>query len=338
MEIYDTNVLIRVVPALMTPPTWFLNRFFPSQVEEDSEEISIDVIKGVRRVAPFVSPLMPGKMVEEQGFLTNSFKPAYVKDLRPLDGKRALKRSVGERIGGNLSPQQRIEANLNLQLTDQLDMLHRRLELMAVDALLDGKTTVTGEGFDTQIVDFLRDAALTVTLSGATRWGETGVSPAADIKSWAKTMIQKSGAHPVDLVFSDDAFEYFIKDPDVLDSIETRRGGESKIELGAEIRTGAVHKGTWGQFNLWTYNDWYIDDAGVEQPILPASTVIMGSGAIEGVRAFGSIQDEHFLYGAMAFAPRVFIENNPGVRYLLMQSAPLPIPSRVDASFCATVR
>src|SRR5260364_398710 len=29
---------------------------------------------------------------------------------------------------------------------------------------------------------------------------------------------------------------------------------------GAQIARGAVHKGRWGQYNLWLYNDWFVDE------------------------------------------------------------------------------
>ncbi|HCQ4019366.1 TPA: major capsid protein, partial [Escherichia coli] len=82
MNIFDTNVLIQVVPNLMTSQNWLLDKFFPNIVESDTEEVSIDVDVGLRRLAPFVSPLVEGKLVEARKFQTNSFKPAYIKDKR----------------------------------------------------------------------------------------------------------------------------------------------------------------------------------------------------------------------------------------------------------------
>jgi hypothetical protein len=41
--------------------------------------VAIDVDVGLRRMAPFVSPLVEGKMVESRKYQTNTFKPATSK-------------------------------------------------------------------------------------------------------------------------------------------------------------------------------------------------------------------------------------------------------------------
>ncbi|TOM57005.1 hypothetical protein CGH73_27150, partial [Vibrio parahaemolyticus] len=53
MNIFDTNVLVQVVPNLKTSQNWLLDKFFPNVVESDTEEVSIDVDVGLRRMAPF---------------------------------------------------------------------------------------------------------------------------------------------------------------------------------------------------------------------------------------------------------------------------------------------
>ena len=92
-----------------------------------------------------------------------------------FDPSAPLKRLIGETIGGNLKPMDRREAALNRALTNQVENLTRREEVMAAEALRTGKITVTGEDYATQVIDFQRDASLTQTLTGATRWGEAGL-------------------------------------------------------------------------------------------------------------------------------------------------------------------
>jgi hypothetical protein len=134
-----------------------LDVFFGQEQTEDSEEIHFDIDKSKPRLTPFVSPLVAGKVVNDEGYVTKSFKPAYAKDKRRFDPSRPLKRSIGEKIGGTLSPQQRLEANLNRTLTKQLENLTRREEVMAAEALRTGKITVAGEDYPTVAVDYLTD-------------------------------------------------------------------------------------------------------------------------------------------------------------------------------------
>ncbi|MCK8543995.1 major capsid protein, partial [Yersinia ruckeri] len=82
MNIFDTNVLVQTVPNLKTSQNFLLDRFFPNVVTSDTEFVSIDVDVGQRRMAPFVSPLVQGKLVESRRLQTNTFKPPYIKDKR----------------------------------------------------------------------------------------------------------------------------------------------------------------------------------------------------------------------------------------------------------------
>src|SRR5579863_2009011 len=152
--IYDTNVLVQVVPNLKRSTNFLLDKFFPNIVTADSEEVSIDVDIGKRRMAPFVSPLVEGKLVEQRRYQTNTFKPAYIKDKRAPDLRKPVRRQIGERIGGELTGEERMMANLMFEMADQVDMLNRRLEWMAAQALLTGTVTITGDGFPTALVDF----------------------------------------------------------------------------------------------------------------------------------------------------------------------------------------
>lgn len=336
---YDTATLVRVVRDLRQPsPQFLLRTFFPNVIEYDTEEVSIDVLVGRRRLAPFCSPLVQGQVVQSQGFSTNSFKPAYIKDKRVLDPRRPIRRAAGERLGGALTPVEREQANMVFELEDQINMINRRLEWMAANALNNGSITVTGEGFPTTVVNFNRAAGLTIALAGASRWGQAGISPSANIESWSTTVLQESGAPVTDLVFTPGAWAQFVADPVVQRSIEYPRSGGSTIDLGGGRMTGGQYKGNWGSYRLWLYNDWFVDPAdNTEKPMLTDGTVLFGSAGLEGTQAFGAIIDPEFAYGAMAYAPKSWVEKDPGRRFMMMQSAPLVIPTRVNAAGRALV-
>ena len=68
-----------------TPSSFLLDTFFPNVQTSDKEEIFFDVTDSKPHISPFVSPLLPGKVVDSGGYQTKSFKPAYVKDKRRFD-------------------------------------------------------------------------------------------------------------------------------------------------------------------------------------------------------------------------------------------------------------
>jgi hypothetical protein len=159
--------------SLLTAPQWALDSYFRTMSQSDAETINFDLILGRRRVAPFCSPLVAGKVVTAQGRQLNTFQPAYIKDKRRINPAEGLKRAIGERIGGGeLSAQERLDAYIANQLQDQIDMVNRRCEIMAVEAIRTGKVTVTGDDYPAVVVDFQRDAALTLAdLAGARQVG-----------------------------------------------------------------------------------------------------------------------------------------------------------------------
>jgi len=341
MDLFSTDRLVATVEDLRgrPAPVSLLSVFFPAIIEETSEEIHFDTEDKPRRIAPFVSPLVQGKLVESLGHTAKTFSPAYIKDKRRFDANRPLKRMMGEPLTGTLSPAQRIQMQLAMEMDDQIAMIRRRKELMASEALRLGQVTVTGEGYPTQVVSFGRDAALTVDLSGgAAEWDDAGVSPIDNIETWSLTTLQKSGAAPTDVVFTIGAWKLFKADAKFAQAVDLLRARDSSsIDIGPRVNAGLVLRGQLGNLRLWTYADWYVDTAGVEQPIIPDNWVLLASAAIEGVQAHGAIRDEEAGYQAMEFFPKSWLEKDPSARLLMMQSAPLVVPFRANASFAAKV-
>lgn len=343
---FTTAELVQVVPNLKVSQNFLLDRFFPNIVEYDTEEVAIDVDVGLRRMSPFVSPLVEGKLVEQRKYVTNKFKPAYIKDKRAPDLRKPVRRQIGERIGGELTGEERMMANLNFEMADQVDMVNRRLEWMAASALTTGTVTIAGDGFPTSVIDFGRASTLTVALTGSSRWGQTLNAQGRDtnivgqIDAWATAILKQSGAVVTDIVFTQTPWNKFLLAEGTQGAIYYPELASKGNELnpGSQIKAGAVYKGRWGQYDLWLYNDWYIDASNVEQPMLADGTIIMSGGeALMGTRAFGMIMDPRFSYRAMAYAPKTWIQDDPAQLLIMMQSAPLVIPSRVNASLCATV-
>ena len=347
-NVYDTNTLIQVVPNLKRAQSFLLDRFFPNLVVSETEFVSIDVEVGIRRMSPFVSPLVEGKLVEQRRVQTNVFKPAYIKDKRAPDLLRPVRRMIGEKIGGGMTAGERELSNLEYEMSDQVDMLTRRLEWMAASALATGTVTVAGEGFPTTIVDFGRDSTLTVAKTGGSQWTPANVlagtaSPTGDIEAWQRQVLKKSGAVVTDIIFTTSSYTGFLADPLLKGLIyyPLLSNEGNSVAIGPAIATGAIFKGKWGSYNLWVYNDWYVTDRGdgttMEVPMMTDGTVILSGPEMQGTRAFGIIKDPKFNYASLPFAPKTWLLEDPAQRILMMQSAPLVIPSRANASLAATV-
>ena len=270
-------------------------------------------------MAPFVSPLVQGKLVEQRRYQTNIFKPAYIKDKRAPDLRKPVRRMIGERIGGEMSGAEREAANLEFELTDQVDVLNRRLEWMGAQALTKGQVIVEGEGFDTVVVDFGRDPELTVGLTSAKRWTRANigtesnpgsVSPSDDVTAWATLILKKSGA-PCRTLCSRFRRQAFKQDPALKGAIVfPARAVWQPSEPRNVPGQGAKYMGRWGTYDLWIYSDWFVDDNNVEHPLLPDGGLIMSGPDLMGTRAFGMILDPEFNYQSLPFAPKTWVEKD----------------------------
>lgn len=341
MDLYSTDELRGVVESLKRPSRFLTSMFFSAVVASTSKFVHIDVQKKKRRMAPFVHPRSQGKIVETEGFFTNTIQPAYLKPKSAYDPESAIEfRTMGEALTGNLSPQQREQAWIAMTLADHLDQRDRRLEWMAAQALINAQVTITGEGFDSIVVDFQRDAGQTVALAGAARWGEAGVDPLALLRTWSFQTQKLIGSAIEDWIMEPDAFELLIQDARVLALLDNRRGGEgSNLFVGPPGSAAPQLQGRIGNWRFWTYQDWVVDPiTDVESPLLPQYQVLGTSPAIMGRQHYGAIFDRAAGYQALSFFPKMWENEDPSALYLMSQSAPLVAPWRPDASFSATVR
>lgn len=338
LDIYSTAFVNRVVDELAPVPTVFLDLFFPEVLQHDTEEVYIDKATDKPRLTPFVHPLHEGKVVDSAGYTTKSVSPAYLKDLRVHNPLKALKRRAGEQLTGSMSPAQRQQANIVADLADQRRMFMRRMEVMAIEAIRDGKATIIGEGFNA-VVDFGRDNTLTDTLTAGDKWDASAdVDIPSQLEDWSQRIADFDGS--VEAVIMDaKAWKLFSKNNKVRALLDIRKGDISSLIISPEtaVRAGVQYKGMLGNFPVWVYSGSYIDPAdGLTKKYMPDNTVVLAGRRVEGVRHFGAIMDVDVLVAREMYA-QTWTERNPSRRMLMMESAPLLVPYRPNSSMKVTV-
>lgn len=346
IDVYSTQVLNKVVDNMPDKTTFLVDMFFPETIVSDDETIMFDTTNGRKLIAPFVSPLAEGRIVADLGYETDSFRTAYVKDKRFFDPKKGSKRTPGEKIGGSLSPMQRIDKAIKANLNEQIDMISGRMEVMAGQILRTGTLTISGERYPTKVLDFKRRANNTVVKTSTARWGESGVSPVTDVETEAQEMSDATGYQPTDVIFGKEAWKLFKVDllaagnKDQFDNT-LKNLTMSEIARGyvSQPRDGVTYRGRSGYLSFWTYTGSYTDpETGSTVSTIGDYDVIIGGASIEGVRHFGAIQD----FAAGLQARQYFVKSkehfDPSRLEFLMQSAPLLVPYRRDNVKCLTVR
>lgn len=351
MDIFSTYYLNGVIVQNIRPMAKLFMQFFPSVIQSDKEEIITDYTKNHRaRLTPFVHPMAKGKVVEGLGYSTKSLKPAYLKDIRAHYPHKYQKRMAGENFGGTMTTEQRMKAAIAADIQDQRDMLENRLEVMAAEAVIHGTATIKGEGFDSK-VEFGRSASTFVTLSGTSAWNHADMTLGkifGHLEDLAEQMRDHSGAVPNVFVMDSKAWQHIrnviakVGEEKINAWLDRSNKAADFIKLNLAPTIGAIDglnfKGTFGDFPIYTFQSAYQDpEDGKIKQIMPENTLLMiSSSQLDGVRHYGAIHDVDVMR-PMPFYASSWIEKNPSVRMLQLESAPLLVPYRPDSVFTVKV-
>jgi hypothetical protein len=346
-DLYSTATLLDVLRIQKPDTAYWLDNFFGRSINFTSDEILFDKVTSQRRLAPFVSPVVQGRVMRKQGYQTLSFRPAYTKPKHVVDPNRVFARLAGEAIGGSLTPAQRWNAAVAENLREERDAIQRLWNWMAAMAIIHGEVTVAGEDYPTQVVNFGRDASLTNILLLTARWGEADADVLGDIKDMRTSAFELGGAPITRLTMGLDAFDLFYADEDVkklLEGKDVARVSDSTMSAfgspGAPFEYRGVLQGANGQGRLevYTYNEQYEDEDGNTVPFMDSYDVIGTGGALNGTRCYGAIRDKRAGLAAMSLFPKMWDQEDPSVTYTMTQSAPLMVPGNPNNSFRLKVR
>ena len=336
----DTYRLIRLVEQRKKPIMFFASRYFGQVMTFDTEEIHFDYLSRNRRLAPYVSPLVAGKVMSGRGHSMKSFRPAYLKPKHVLDLKGATKRRPGEPFGGMMSVADRRQLAKMENYMLEAEMIDNRIELMCYEAMKTGKIVVAGDDYPTQEVDFGRDAGLTITLTGTDIWTDAGSDPMGDIEDMGTAMANAAyGAAYSEITMDPDAWKAFRAHADTKDHLDKNIVGNNLlVDRGPTPENDDVQlvgSMNGGATLIWRDSRTYEDAAGNIQKVMASGDVVFASRSMEGVQAFGAILDDDFLENdgrvEATIYPKSWKVPDPSATYTMTQSAPLPVPVRANA-------
>jgi len=330
-SMFETAALVATIQELRPPEMHFYDKFFSERVNHETEYVAVDVEKGGRAVASFVSPLHEAKTVAREGREAKVYAPAYIKEKLVTKAGDMLRRNAGEQLFGSVSPEQRASDQLAKDLMTLQMRIMRRWELMCIEALVDAKQTVTGEG-QGGVVDFQRDNALTHQVS--TLWSNSAANPLDDLATYARNVKQKSGLNVTDVYLGSDAARDFITRSGSL--LDTRRSDLGQIDP-RQLPQGVTYLGTLKRpaVDVYEYSDWYYDGSS-EVAVFPAKKALLVAGGARKIMHYGVIQDLAGLAPVPLF-PKSWEQEDPSARFVMLQSAPLAVNHQPNGTALLTV-
>jgi hypothetical protein len=337
--------MLKAMEQMKLSNTFLRDTFFKNTTLSQSENVDIDIFKGKRKVAVYVSPYSQGKVRSRDGYETKTYKPPYIKEKRTTTASDLLKRLIGENIYSDGSPSQRASEQLAKDLLEMESCITRAEELQAAQALFQGKVILQKQkddgSFFSEEVDYSPSATHKITLTGNDLWSDrTNSDPLVKLRSFRRILIQDSGVSPDVLIMSSDVIDAFLTHP-----IIKGTGGLSpiKVQLG-QISPQLLPNGVtyWGYLqdiacDIYSYDEWYLDPAdNTEKSMVPSKKIFMGSTKARMDKLYGCIKDLSAMYPVARF-PKSWEEEDPSARFLLMQSSPLLVPTQIDSFLTAQV-
>ncbi|KNF08549.1 phage major capsid protein E [Gottschalkia purinilytica] len=330
MNIYNTRTMLEAIEQSKRPFSFLKDTFFPNIETSVSEQIDVDFKKGKREMAPYVSPRVGGKVLKRQGFVTKTYKVPKVAPERLLTVDDVTKRGLGENIYSPKSPDERAVELLAKDIDELDDSIVRREEWSCREVMFNGKLIMKGEGIE-QEVDY--NFTNNITLTGTDKWNDPASDPIQDLKSARRQIIQKTGVAPNIVVLSSDASDAFLANEKVQEYFDKRNimigTMEPSIKDGAVTFIGYINM---LGMELYSYDEWFEDDEGNEQPIIPSGKVLVATRGVNRM-AYGAVtqieQGQHVTYEATR-VPKVWDDENNDIKNIRVSSRPLPIPADVD--------
>lgn len=334
MPEYTTREMIDAIDQ--TPPVRsFLQRtFFPGEQTHVSERVEFDVRKGKRIMAPFVSPRKGGKVITRQGWKTNQFTTPKIAPERALTVDDISTRAIGENIYSRRTPEEREDELLAKDFTDLEESIDRRKEWMCRQILFEGKVDVVDEeeGVDVQI-DF--GFSNIVVLGDDEQWSLATVNPLPTLRRLRKKIIKCTGRAADIAIFSSDVIEAFISNPFIIKSMDVLN--MKNVEIKPRVIDPALtFYGRIAELDLdiYTYDEWFLNDEGEEESIIPPGTVLLGHSDGEGQVEYGLVtqmEDKKFCSYEGKLVPKVWADENSEVKKIRLTSRPLPRPFDVES-------
>lgn len=287
-------------------------------------------------MAPFVAPLIGGKLMERQGFETRFFRAPRIAPVRALRIPELENRQIGENIYSGRSPADRAAELLAEDSVFCDEAISRREEWMCRNVLVNGKLTVTADTGYQLVVDYTESSAGAANNHDmpAVKWDQAASDPLQDLETARLNTIKASGIAPNVALFGVNAASVFIRNANVAKLLDNTRYALANIspiiESNAVVRFGRVPG-----LELYEYAEYFEDDAGTIFPMLPDNFVMILSTETPNKIVYGSftqLEDakaQRFVTYTQARIPFIYGDEEGGSLFYRLTSLPLPMPADI---------
>lgn len=342
LDIFSTRTMMGAIEeGNLKTNTFLRDRYFSNHKSYDTAKIDVDIIGlGNRKLAPFVHPKIGGKVMDREGYQTKSYEAPEISPMRVTTAEDMLKRSPGETVYNGKTPSQRAAEQLGEDLAYLDEKITRREEFMCSSALFNGQIEIKGDGYNGEVINYWpQESADKPYTELAIKWTAQDVTAKVimkDLRDIRRAMIKKSGITPTEIVCGTKVIDAIIDKLTDAKALDMRRVDMGQINP-QHLPNGVTY---WGYLkdsalDIYSYDEWYLNDAGQETPMVPEDKILMGTPNAKTTLAYAivSLYDEKAntmnFYEGSRIPDSYISRKNPSGRVVQIKSRPLPIVHQI---------
>ncbi len=339
-DVLSWSTLTPAVNEMKAPNSFLKNMVFSRDITVPTRNIELSFLNRARKIAPFVERDGAAIMTTGRDETFRVITPPHIRVKRAMTPSELLdKRRPGSVIfpgaGGIRSAMREYMASELAMLGDDITNSEEYLCALA----LRGAVSYSVADESSFTITFPRSASHDITLAGTDTWDDALSSPRADFLTAAQLINDAVSLNATDVIMGADAADAFVANSEVQTLLDPRRLITGSVDLTQQFsEAGAMFLGTYVHgIRIWRYAR-KVEVNGVSTDLIrpkyaefvarvPAAQFVVYYGAIEDMKAIGAgrvLQSKRF--------SKSWEQEDPSARMLLVESNPMPVMRRPDAT------
>jgi Phage major capsid protein E len=309
-------------------PSFIRDNLFQTVKTSNAKTLAVDYYKDSMKLAPWVSPISMGRVVNREKYRTHAWDPPPLKPVRTMHPEDMWDRIAGEAFGSP-DPQAREATALIEDMQDLDNLIARTEELLCCQCITTGHVTCYSIEGDERLPLAELEYEIEPRVLVSPTWDDGAADPLSDLRVAMRALSARAGAQCDFIVMGSAASDAFETNQHVIDGYDKYwiKPGELRPE---ERLWGVTVLGSHRGITLHSYGLTYEDDlTGDMIPFMPDNLVLLAArGARSGVLGYAGVWMEnddghHELFEGTRIWKTYFKDE---VRHLRCISKPLPIP------------
>jgi len=338
---FEPRALSRMIEIRKRPFNWYLDTYYRGAVEiHGARLVQLDVLVGGQKLAPVQRPTDASQMMAREAAAEKLIRLPYMKPGRPTSAEDIIqRRAVGSHLYSERDLVGAAQRQIGRDIEDLDDMIWRRMEYMAAQGCITGKTPLVSLddagaviGVDAE-VDWGMPVAHLITIETASaKWSHADADPVSNLRTWGNLIASSAGVSASIATLGAEAASALLNHAGVKTLLDNRRIEAGMIELREMGVEGVNYLGRLAGVDLYEdLRTYAADQTGTATPYTPVDRVVLGSRNADNRVHYGPISDLKCPMPITQRWVKTWETDEPSQRFVAVHSAPLPALHQPDS-------